>query len=89
MEHTPSRRRVDAERAFLAELGGDCSLPAGAHAELRGDGSMSLRAVLADQVGGRALHDGTVVAAGADAAQIDRAGRELASGLRAGLERTG
>jgi hydroxymethylbilane synthase len=32
IEHAPSRRRVDAERAFLAELGGDCDLPAGAHA---------------------------------------------------------
>ena len=29
-----SRRRVDAERAFLAELGGDCDLPAGAYATL-------------------------------------------------------
>ena len=33
----PTRRCVDAERAFLAELGGDCSLPAGAHAVLDGD----------------------------------------------------
>lgn len=32
IEHAPSRRRVDAERAFLVELGGDCDLPAGAHA---------------------------------------------------------
>ena len=32
IEHEPSRRRVDAERAFLVELGGDCDLPAGAHA---------------------------------------------------------
>ena len=32
VEHPPSRRVVDAERAFLTELGGDCSLPAGAHA---------------------------------------------------------
>ena len=30
-----TRRCVDAERAFLAELGGDCSLPAGAHAVAR------------------------------------------------------
>ena len=30
IEHEPSRRAVDAERAFLAELGGDCDLPAGA-----------------------------------------------------------
>lgn len=37
IEHAPSRRVVDAERAFLAELGGDCDLPAGAHAVLSGD----------------------------------------------------
>jgi hydroxymethylbilane synthase len=37
VEHAASRRRVDAERAFLAELGGDCDLPAGAHAILDGD----------------------------------------------------
>ncbi|MEO8695188.1 MAG: hydroxymethylbilane synthase [Acidimicrobiales bacterium] len=37
IEHGASRRAVDAERAFLAELGGDCSLPAGAHATLTGD----------------------------------------------------
>jgi hydroxymethylbilane synthase len=37
IEHGPSRRAVDAERAFLAELGGDCSLPAGAHATLVSD----------------------------------------------------
>ncbi len=32
IEHAPSRRAVDAERAFLAELGGGCDLPVGAHA---------------------------------------------------------
>jgi len=32
IEHGPSRTAVDAERAFLAELGGDCDLPAGAYA---------------------------------------------------------
>jgi hydroxymethylbilane synthase len=37
IEHEPTRRCVDAERAFLAELGGDCTLPAGAHAVLEGD----------------------------------------------------
>ena len=30
-------RAVDAERGFLAELGGDCDLPAAAHATLAGD----------------------------------------------------
>ena len=38
IEHHPTRRCVDAERAFLAELGGDCSLPAGAHAVIDGTG---------------------------------------------------
>jgi hydroxymethylbilane synthase len=38
IEHVPARRAVDAERGFLAELGGDCSLPAAAHATLAGDG---------------------------------------------------
>jgi hydroxymethylbilane synthase len=37
IEHAPSRRAVDAERGFLAELGGDCSVPAAAHATLAGD----------------------------------------------------
>jgi len=37
IEDAPARRCVDAERAFLAELGGDCSLPAGAHAVIDGD----------------------------------------------------
>ncbi len=32
IEHRASRRAVNAERAFLAELGGDCDLPAGAYA---------------------------------------------------------
>jgi len=49
IEHGPSRRRVDAERAFLVELGGDCDLPAGAHATFADDatGTLSLSAFLA------------------------------------------
>ena len=38
VEHEPSRRAVDAERGFLAELGGDCDLPAGAYATTVGEG---------------------------------------------------
>ena len=38
---TASRRAVDAERAFLAELGGDCDLPAGAHATVDDGGDAS------------------------------------------------
>ena len=47
IEHAPTRRRVDAERGFLAELGGDCDLPAGAHAVVLPDGRLRLDAVLA------------------------------------------
>jgi hydroxymethylbilane synthase len=46
VEHRPSRRAVDAERGFLAELGGDCALPAAAHATLAGD-SVRVRGLVA------------------------------------------
>ena len=36
IEHQASRHAVDAERGFLAELGGDCSLPAAAYATITG-----------------------------------------------------
>lgn len=42
IEHEPSRRCVDAERAFLAALGGDCSLPAAAYAVVLPDGRLSI-----------------------------------------------
>ena len=51
IEHGPSRRRVDAERAFLAELGGDCDLPAGAHATIVERDELRLVAVLAGDDG--------------------------------------
>ncbi len=41
------RSAVTAERAFLVELGGDCTLPAGAHAWFDADGDLRLRAMLA------------------------------------------
>ena len=46
IEHGPSRVTVVAERAFLATLGGDCDLPAGAHATVD-DGWITLTGVLA------------------------------------------
>ena len=51
IEHEPSRRTVDAERGFLAELGGDCSLPAGAYAVATDDGGVRLEAMLASPDG--------------------------------------
>ena len=37
IDHGPTRIVVEAERSFLAELGGDCDLPVAAHARLDGD----------------------------------------------------
>jgi hydroxymethylbilane synthase len=76
IEHAPTRWAVDAERAFLAALGGDCDLPAGAHATVAPDGSvLEMIAVLASL-------DGHVVlrhhSRGAEAAAL---GQEAASAL--------
>ncbi len=53
IEHGPSRRRFDCERAFLSELGGDCDLPAGAYAVVH-ESRLVLTGVLA-QVDGRVV----------------------------------
>ena len=47
IEHRPSRVAVDAERAYLAELGGGCDLPTGAFATVGDDGTVQLEALLA------------------------------------------
>lgn len=48
IEDPHSRRLVDAERAFLNELGGDCDLPAGAYATtVETAGQVTLSAMLA------------------------------------------
>ena len=74
IEDATTRREVDAERAFLAALGGDCTLPAGAHAHVR-DSTLAMRAVLADGIDGR-CH--TVVGEGDDGEAL---GRNLARQL--------
>jgi len=57
IEHAPSRRRVDAERSFLVALGGDCDLPAGAHASFADPddpaGEITLRMVVGTDDGSR------------------------------------
>ena len=57
IEHEPSRQAVDAERAFLAELGGDCSLPAGAHASDASTGGLELTGLLASLDGRELIRD--------------------------------
>ena len=48
IDHGPSRRAVEAERAFLGEVGGSCDLPVGAYATVSDDdGTISLEGLLA------------------------------------------
>jgi hydroxymethylbilane synthase len=51
IEHTPSRRAVDAERGFLAELGGDCSVPAAAYATQQSPDRLRIRGLIASPDG--------------------------------------
>ena len=71
VEHEPTRRCVDAERSFLAALGGDCSLPAAAYAVVLPDGALSIE--------GRILSvDGATVLRHVVVGQTDAVGTELA-----------
>ena len=56
-----TRRLVSAERAFLAELGGGCTLPVGAYAQLAGGGSTARPATQVMLSGMLAGFGGTVV----------------------------
>jgi hydroxymethylbilane synthase len=86
VEHGPSRRAVDTERAWLATLGGGCDLPVGAHAVVSADGSVVLHAVLASYDGRMVLRaSGTgpdPVALGTQVAEqlLDEGGRWLLAG---------
>ncbi|MGB3412308.1 MAG: hydroxymethylbilane synthase [Microthrixaceae bacterium] len=85
IDHAASRRRVQAERDFLAELGGDCSLPAGAHASFNDSGGLTLRGVLARHVGGHVARGSIEVPT--DPTFGDAlAGAVLAAELRAEIE---
>jgi hydroxymethylbilane synthase len=72
IEDPAARSTVDAERGFLAELGGDCSLPAAAHAVLEG-AHVSVRGLIATADGSTVLrHEVTgtdPAASGADLAR--------------------
>jgi hydroxymethylbilane synthase len=81
LEHGPSRRAVDAERGFLAELGGDCDLPAGAYATIGDDGRVQLETLLATTDGATVVRDRRV---GDDGVAL---GRDAASHLSAVLSR--
>lgn len=76
IEHKATRRCVDAERGFLAKLGGDCSLPAAAHAGLAGEG-LDVEGIIASPDGRKLLRAEMTGPASAGTAL----GRSLASYL--------
>lgn len=51
IDNPTARATVTAERSFLATLGGDCELPAGANASLGADGKLTIRGILAEAAG--------------------------------------
>ena len=59
-EHTPSRVCIEAERAFLPALGGDCNTPLAGHARLDKDGSqLRFDGMVASAVDDRMVRAGT------------------------------
>jgi hydroxymethylbilane synthase len=77
IEDAAVRRPIDAERAFLAELGGGCSLPVGAHASVAADSAIRI-------VGLLATPDGRSVVRATDTdTDAETAGRRVAATLRA------
>jgi hydroxymethylbilane synthase len=70
LEHRDSRRAVDAERTFLARLGGGCELPVGAYATVQGN-EIRITGVIASVDGSELYRDtliGAQVSVGADLA---------------------
>lgn len=84
IDDSEAHRLTDAERAFLATLGGDCDLPAAAHATASvPGGAITLRSLLAADDGSVVLRDtrdgldGPTLGAGAATALLDGGGRSL------------
>jgi hydroxymethylbilane synthase len=84
IDHPATRVAVNAERSFLIELGGDCNLPAGAHAMAEADGKLTIRGVLAASLEGTGLVRAELI----ELPSADP-GRALAQRLRAAVGRTG
>lgn len=79
VEHAPSRQAIDAERGFLTAVGGTCTTPLAALAEIDGE-TVTLRAAILAPDGSRVVRGERTGAVAAGA----RLGAELASALLAG-----
>ena len=75
IDHAPSRLAVEAERAYLREIGEGCELPVGALARITHEGAVVLDAMIASLDGHRLLRDR---AEGTDPEEV---GRRLARRL--------
>lgn len=82
LDHRASHAALDAERAWLAALGGGCDLPAGALATVAPDGTITLAGLLAT-LDGRVVLRST--ATGTDPVAL---GRSVANDLLAATNRT-
>ncbi|MGJ4730194.1 hydroxymethylbilane synthase [Luteimonas sp. SDU101] len=84
LDHAPTRRCVEAERAMNRALHGSCHVPVAAFAQESGDGQLQLQGLVGDATDGRLVRAGS---AGADAEALGRevAGQLLASGAGAFL----
>lgn len=80
IEHRLSRIRLDVEREFLQELGGDCELPAGAFAQDPINGAITITGILADPCGYPLFRDSVT------SPIEDLPGRVLAEQLQAKLD---
>ena len=76
IDHAPSHRAVAAERCFLAEVGGGCDLPVGAHATIE-NSRLTLTGLLARADGWIVLRK----TAEADVARGEALGRSIARHL--------
>lgn len=72
IDHQSTRLVVSVERRFLQTLGGDCDMPAGAHAVLNPDGVVTVTGILADENGKLSRRQVT-------SAESDDPGAELAN----------
>lgn len=52
INHPPTRRRIDAERTFLAAFGGGCNVAAGCYARIEASGLLHVRAFAQHEDGG-------------------------------------
>jgi len=84
------RAPVEAERAFLAAIGGGCDLPVGGHARLSADGHLMLEGLLASVDGktvvrrqaNRAVTEPDALGRAVAALVLDSGGRQLLASMR-------